>query len=138
MSHVHPPGDLIEEVPSETRVVRTIKHGDTVYELLVGPCGQCGRHPVFRLIRTCGASLSVYEISADNHENLDDYVAKLHESFATIFDRPIFSLDERRLREAADIKRGWASRNAVIDDVESLLRVRIGLPTMCASRPLSP
>jgi hypothetical protein len=38
--------------------------------------------------------------------------------------RPVFSLGERRLREAADIKRGWASRNAVIDDVESLLRYR--------------
>jgi hypothetical protein len=82
VSHAHLPGDFTEEVPSETRVVRTIKHGDTTYELFVGPCGECGRHPVFRLMRTCEASLSVYEISADDYQNLDEYVAKLHRTFA--------------------------------------------------------
>ena len=71
-----------EKVPSETRVVRTIKHGDTTYELYVGACGCCGTHPVFRLMRLCGASLSIYEISADDYRNLDEYIADLHESFS--------------------------------------------------------
>jgi hypothetical protein len=75
MSDVHPSGDFTVEVPSEPRIVRTIKHGDTTYELWVGPC-KCGRHPVIRLMRTSGASLSVYEISSDDYENLDEHVAK--------------------------------------------------------------
>jgi hypothetical protein len=51
MSDTCPIDDAIESVPSETRVVRTIKHGDTTYELYVGACGCCGTHPVFRLMR---------------------------------------------------------------------------------------
>jgi hypothetical protein len=73
---------LEEKVPSETRVVRTIKHGDTTYELYVGACGCCGTHPVFRLMRLFGSSLSIYELSAEDCRNLDEYVANLHESFS--------------------------------------------------------
>jgi hypothetical protein len=82
VSHVHPSGDFTEGMPSETRIMRTIKLGDTTYELFVGPCAECGRHPVFRLMRTCEASLSVYEISPDDAQNLDEYVAKLNTSFS--------------------------------------------------------
>jgi hypothetical protein len=82
MTELCPIDNLEEKVPSETRVVRTIKHGDTTYELYVGACGCCGTHSVFRLMRLCGASLSIYEISAEDCRNLDDYVASLHESFS--------------------------------------------------------
>jgi hypothetical protein len=61
------PSDISDESDcSETRVVRTIKHGDTTYELFVGPCPDCRRHPVFRLMRTSGGSLSIYEISSED------------------------------------------------------------------------
>lgn len=50
-------------------------------------------------MRTCGASLSVYEISADDYENLDDYVAKLHESFAVALRQTIHELNSKGLFE---------------------------------------
>jgi hypothetical protein len=70
-----------EGTTTEPRIARTIKHGDTVYELLVAECKSCA-HPVRRLIRTCGASISVYDISPDQYEDLDQFVSALHESFA--------------------------------------------------------
>ena len=75
------PIDNLEGVPPETHVVRTIKHGDPTYELYAGAC-QCGAHPVFRLMRLFGSSLSIYELSAEDCRNLDEYVANLHESFS--------------------------------------------------------
>src|ERR1700675_4741515 len=82
MTKAHPAGEFVGEVSPETRLVRVITHEDTTYELYVGPCDECRRHPVYRLMRVCGASLSVYEISAKDSENLDEYVAKLHMTFA--------------------------------------------------------
>ena len=70
-----------EGTTTEPRIARTIKHGDTVYELLVAECESCA-HPVRRLIRRCGVSISVYDISPDQYEDLDQFVAALHESFA--------------------------------------------------------
>src|SRR5262249_41658558 len=58
-----------------------IEYGDTIYELWIGPC-KCGRHQVHRLMRTAGFSLSVYEISPEDAEHLDEYVTQLHTSFA--------------------------------------------------------
>jgi hypothetical protein len=60
-------------------VDRVIKLGNTTYELMVGQCA-CGS-PIYKLLRTCGASISVYAISAEDRERLDDYVSELHESF---------------------------------------------------------
>jgi hypothetical protein len=74
------PDNLCSVPANEVRIERTIKHEDTTYELFVGPCRCCDR-TVFRLMRTCGASMSVYEISPYDAENLDGYVAKLHVSF---------------------------------------------------------
>jgi hypothetical protein len=75
------PSDDAVNTPSEARIERKMTFGDTIYELFVGPC-KCGRHPVYRLMRTCGASLSVFEITEDNHRNLDEYVSELHRSYA--------------------------------------------------------
>src|SRR5262249_9011763 len=101
MSKVHGLDDFVGEVPSETRIVRTIKHGDTTYEMLVGPCSSCRRHPVFRLMRTSGASLSVYQISSDDYQNLDEYVAELHSSFSVDVATKLSELQEaiRELNE---------------------------------------
>src|SRR5215467_13448165 len=81
MSDLYPSDDQACELASETRIVRTIEHGDTTYELVVGPC-KCCDHTVYRVMRTCGASLSVYEISREDAQNLDEYVNELHTSFA--------------------------------------------------------
>jgi hypothetical protein len=54
--------------------------GDWTYELFSGTCS-CGR-PIYSLMRTCGALLSVYRISQDDYDNLEDYVAELHATFA--------------------------------------------------------
>jgi hypothetical protein len=56
------------------------KIGDCTYELFVGTCS-CGQ-PIYRLMRTCGASLSVYQISQKDYENLEEYIAELHATFA--------------------------------------------------------
>jgi hypothetical protein len=93
MSEFHA-SDFVGEVPSDTRIVRTIKLGDTTYEMFVGPCPSCRRHPVFRLMRTCGASLSVYEISSEDYQNLDEYVAKLHTSFVVDVATKLYELRE--------------------------------------------
>jgi hypothetical protein len=69
------------EVPTEIRLVRTIKHQDTTYEIFIGPCSQCGTHPIFRVMRSCGYSFSVYQISGEDYENIDHYVEQLHASF---------------------------------------------------------
>jgi len=56
------------------------KIGDCTYELFVGTCS-CGQ-PIYKLMRTCGAALSVYQISQEDYENLEDYIAELHATFA--------------------------------------------------------
>src|SRR5262249_16950624 len=61
-------------------VAHRIKLGDCTYELFVGTCS-CGE-PIYKLMRTCGAALSIYQISQVDYENLDDYIAELHASFA--------------------------------------------------------
>ena len=91
MSEVCPSNGPSGEVPSEAGVVRKIEYGDTLYELWVGPC-KCGRHPVCRVMRTSGASLSVYEISREDAQNLDQYVSKLHTSFAIDVATKLFGL----------------------------------------------
>jgi hypothetical protein len=60
-------------------IERNIRLGDCTYELSVGKCS-CGE-PIYRLMRTCGASISIYQIAQENYENLDEYVAELHVSF---------------------------------------------------------
>jgi len=75
------PGFQCQGKPEKTRIEWTTKYGDTLYELYVSKCVDCGG-PVRRLLRTSGASISVYEISAEDFENLEEYVAALHESFA--------------------------------------------------------
>src|SRR5215469_8038178 len=65
---------------TEPRVERTIKLGNTTYELMVGQCA-CGGQ-IYRLLRMCGAAISVYDINAEDRERLDEYVSELHESFA--------------------------------------------------------
>ena len=62
------------------RKERTIELGDTTYDLFVAHCSPCARS-IYRLMRSCGASLSVYQISKDDCDNLDEYVEHLHESF---------------------------------------------------------
>jgi len=93
MGDAHLLDDITAKAPTETGIVRTIKHGDRTYELYVGSC-KCGRHPVFRLMRTSGASLSVYEISQHDYENIDDYVAKLDTSFAVDVSTKLSELHE--------------------------------------------
>jgi hypothetical protein len=61
-------------------VEHTVKLGDCTYELFVGTCS-CGE-PIYKLMRTCGAALSIYQISQADYENLDDYIAELHASLA--------------------------------------------------------
>jgi hypothetical protein len=87
------PEKLCGGSPADPRIERTIKHGDTTYNLFVGPCACCER-PIFRLVRTCGASLSVYQISSEDYENLDDYVAELHASFAVDVEAKLVRLRE--------------------------------------------
>lgn len=72
-------GPHVAEV-SDFRIVRRIDIADTTYELAAGTC-KCGEF-VYRLIRSCGAALSVYQISEEDCANLDEYVATLHESFS--------------------------------------------------------
>src|SRR6188508_2604453 len=67
-------------VADKVRIERIIKLDDTTYDLFAGPC-KCGAQ-VYRIIRTCGSSLSVYEISTGEYERLDEYIAKLHTTFA--------------------------------------------------------
>jgi hypothetical protein len=69
-----------QESSPDVRTERIIKRGDTTYELWVGPC-RCGGS-VYRLMRTCRSSISIYDISKEDLENLDEYVAELHASFA--------------------------------------------------------
>jgi hypothetical protein len=61
-------------------IERKITIGDCTYELFLGKCS-CGQ-PMYRLMRTCGASLSIYQISQEDYENLEDYIAELHATFA--------------------------------------------------------
>jgi hypothetical protein len=65
----------------ETRIEWTRKYGNTLYELFVSKCADCDG-TVRRLLRTSGASISVYQISSEDFENLEEYVEALHESFA--------------------------------------------------------
>jgi hypothetical protein len=95
--------------PTDPRIERTIKHGNTVYELIVAECKSCAL-PTRRLLRTCGASISVYDISSDQYENLDQFVAGLHESFAvdveaklTCLRDTIAEFNSRGFFEASDI-----------------------------------
>jgi len=75
---------------AEPQVERTIKLGNTTYELMVGQCA-CGS-PIYKLLRMCGASISVYVISAEDCERLDEYVSELHESFAVDVEPKLFLL----------------------------------------------
>jgi hypothetical protein len=86
------PAPVAQEVTQETRRVRTITHGDTTYDVYVGPCKECGTHSIFRVLRSCGASFSVYQIAEDDFENIDDYVSKLHESFTVDVATKLFVL----------------------------------------------
>jgi hypothetical protein len=63
------------------KVERKIQRGDTTYDLIVGSCA-CGKPPLITLTRSCGSSLSVYHITQEQCDHLDDYIAKLHQSFA--------------------------------------------------------
>jgi hypothetical protein len=76
----------------EPYVERVIRCGDTSYELMVGECA-CG-DPIYKLLRICGASISVYLISAPDYERLDDLVAELHESFAVDVEAKLSRLGE--------------------------------------------
>lgn len=60
--------------------VRTINLGDTTYDLFVGPCSCCNRQ-AYRVMRSCGYSFSVYEISQEDAQNLGGYISELHSSF---------------------------------------------------------
>jgi hypothetical protein len=82
--------------------------GDCTYELFVGTCS-CGQ-PIYRLMRTCGASLSIYQISQDDYENLENYIAQLHATFAVDVDsrlqrlrQTIKELNSKGLFEAEEI-----------------------------------
>jgi hypothetical protein len=66
--------------PDKVSVEYKTKLGDCTYELFVGTCS-CGQ-PIYRLMRTCGAALSIYQISQENYENLEEYIAELHATFA--------------------------------------------------------
>jgi len=66
---------------SSGRIEQRIEIGDTVNELYAAPCDRCGSHLAYKLIRTSGASLSVFAISEEDCRNLDAYVTKLHASF---------------------------------------------------------
>jgi hypothetical protein len=79
--------------PSETALVRTIKMGDTTYDLYVGPCRCCGEVR-YRVMRCNGASFSVYEISSTDCENLEDYVAELHSVLAVDVQTKLTNLQE--------------------------------------------
>src|SRR5262249_32111515 len=81
MSEICPSDDVACEAVSETSIVRTIELGDTTYDLFVGPCRCCDR-TVYSVMRTCGASLSIYRIAPEDAQNLDEYVTQLHASFA--------------------------------------------------------
>jgi hypothetical protein len=73
-------------------IERDIRLGDCTYELFVGKCS-CGE-PFYRLMRTCGASLSIYQISQKDYENLDEYVAELHVSFTVDVESKMYRLRE--------------------------------------------
>jgi hypothetical protein len=77
---------------AEPRVERTIKLGNTTYELMSGQCA-CGG-PIYKLLRMCGASISVYLISPEDRERLDEYVSELHESFAIDVETRLSLLEE--------------------------------------------
>jgi hypothetical protein len=87
---------------------RKIIIGDCTYELRVGTCS-CGQ-PIYRLMRTCGALLSIYQISQEDYENLEDYIAELHSTFAVDvhtricgLQKTIAELNSKGLFEAEDI-----------------------------------
>jgi hypothetical protein len=89
-------------------VEHKVKLGDCTYELFVGTCS-CGE-PIYKLMRTCGAALSVYQISQADYENLDGYIAELHASFAMDVDakmdclrQTIHEFNSKGLFEAAEI-----------------------------------
>jgi hypothetical protein len=89
-------------------VEHKVKLGDCTYELFVGTCS-CGE-PIYKLMRTCGAALSIYQISQADYENLDDYIAELHASFAMDVDakmdclrQTIHEFNSKGLFEAAEI-----------------------------------
>lgn len=67
-------------LPDRVSVECKTKIGDCTYELFVGTCS-CGQ-PIYRLMRTCGAAISIYQISQEDYENLEDYIAELHATFA--------------------------------------------------------
>jgi hypothetical protein len=96
--------------PGDVRIERTIKHGDTTYDLAVSTCAGCGRHPVFRVMRTFGASLSVYEISYEDAQNLEEYVAELHTTFAADVATRLIKLRETILEYNA---KGFFEANGV-------------------------
>ena len=82
-SEPSPASEAMEIItPREFRIERSLKRGDTTYELFVGPCACCDKI-VYRLMRSCGASsISIYQISAGDADNLEAYVDELHADFA--------------------------------------------------------
>jgi hypothetical protein len=81
MSEICPSDDVACKSIRESRIVRSIELGDTTYELIVGPC-KCCESNVYGVVRSCGASLSIYHISPEDAQNIDEYVSQLHASFA--------------------------------------------------------
>jgi hypothetical protein len=62
-----------EHQPGPTRTERTIKRENRTYSVMVSACSECGG-PLYGLLRECGASLSVYFISQEDYENVEEYV----------------------------------------------------------------
>jgi hypothetical protein len=69
-----------EHQPGPTRTERTIKRENRTYSVMVSACSECGG-PLYGLLRECGASLSVYFISQEDYENVEEYVDRLDETF---------------------------------------------------------
>ena len=70
-----------EEGGATGHIERTLKREDTTYDVYVGQCNCCSR-PVYRVMRTNGAALSIYEISKEDYENVDQYINQIHMSMA--------------------------------------------------------
>jgi hypothetical protein len=89
-------------------IERKTRIGDCTYELFVGTCS-CGQ-PIYTLMRTCGASLSIYQIPEEDYENLEEYIAELHATFAVdvcsrldLLRQTIKELNSKGLFEAEEI-----------------------------------
>jgi hypothetical protein len=81
------------EPPSGSRLVRTIRHGDTTYDVFVGPCKECGTHTAFHIMRSSSDySFSIYQISEEDYDNVEQYILELHSTFAFDVETKLFAL----------------------------------------------